>query len=1160
MALLALPGIVGFSGDALARNECGLDPNPKTSPVLINSDDKKAGKWTRTCTTDNYDKERNGAIWQMTRRQIHWNFLYDRGVSALLASETSRGRKSSNPGDIGRYDQMFKRDDGTWGFADRTFGENHKIRLPIRFKKVDCTSGSGKCFVAAVGGPHWQDPDGETLYWMLLDSEGKRAKDNDDTGAVIPDNRIYGWGSNSKYEFSESAYAHRFIQVPEYLSDPKNTPNDLRLSNTYGIEEQELVLDGITVQPKPPVLDESGNPRGNPKDEGSGILIPYAVRVMAGYGYGWNVPFTLTIKGGTVIEGWSTAAGRVFRNRAIEFNNLDIPAHSGALTVNILDGVVRGAIAVQPNARSPMATVRLGERARLEQIAGLPPYPEPGSSVERGWITMTGDNSSAILAQMYSDWGGARVDTPLNIRTTGERSHGINLLFDWSGSNRLRRLSQEAANDTDIGITLNQLIDLAAGDHTQSEYPDRIRSRIGAAEVLTRETILAALGDGGGTPNSRVRYFQERSQQNADSVKYAIQILKRDTATADSISDKEIEDAIRGYIDFFKSPRATRRHMVYIRYLGTSPDTGGRVIIDENAGLSAVNENTNAIEVRKSSDADYSLATILIGSEGDFDDLETCDGSDSDGDGEIDEGCDTEVDYDLDGNPDAIKTILSKVTVDKRIETFGMASHGILAQIKDGRRLDIDVTGGIFTTGARADAILVLATSDNPYRSTGRVRVTVTEGDTVSATGAGASGVHLSGDGEKTVEIWGTVRGNAAGVRLGGGQAAVVIGPKGRIRAASGVGIWAIDLDNLVIEIALMEGEGLAKGVLRAHPGLVRTANDVDEFSVSRSNGETLTFGEGAHHLKKPVLDGAFEVGLIPVPGGFRLVDYAPRSRVYEALPPVLLEMNGVPGRRACAAAPRDRYGLWACLTTEAGFRKPARSTSGAPYSYRWTGLSLGKDFSLDAGHTLGVSLHHRIGSADVRRGGDIGVTGTGIGLSYAWDADRFYANLGAAATLYLIDLESSTRGELRSAESGFGHAVDVEAGYRMNAGGATITPSAGLNFSSARAGGFTDRLGAKVSSLAGRSLKPRLGIEIGKPIGNSRLFGSLAVERELGAKARAVVGGTRLRSVARSTTYRLGGGMDFGIPRSGVAASARIGYATDGAGHEIRGSLALQF
>lgn len=485
----------------------------------------------------------------------------------------------------------------------------------------------------------------------------------------------------------------------------------------------------------------------------------------------------------------------------------------------------------------------------------------------------------------------------------------------------------------------------------------------------------------------------------------------------------------------------------------------------------------------------------------------------------------------------------------------------LLAEVVDGGRIESEGDGIRALHGIQHD-------------KNGSITVRVREGATVTAHRYGVfvigAGIDDRGTPEEsddirdqTVEVGGRVESTGpegAGVYLGGGGR-VVVEPEGRIAAASGVSIQADDPGLLIVEVRLQEGESLADAAQRATPGTIVNDGQRTEIQFIEPDGTASTIASEGD-APSMAASGAFDVSLAKGAAGFRVAaDYAPRSRVYEALASVLLGMNGISGHGAFPDAPRKPDGTWARVTGGAISWRPDRSTSATSYRNAWARLDVGKDISLRNNQDLTVSLHHRIGSADVRRGGEIDVSGTGFGLSYAKAVGGSYVRLGGAATLYDIDLESSARGRLRSGKSGFGYAFDAEAGRGTERYGAMMTLSAGLAYSSVDVGDFTDKLGVEVSSLSGWNVKSRLGLEIEKSIEEGRLFGSVGVEQEIGAgKAEAVVAGTKLSSDARNTMFRLGGGMAFDHLAGATSGLVVLNYGTDGDGYELQGTLSLQF
>ncbi len=479
----------------------------------------------------------------------------------------------------------------------------------------------------------------------------------------------------------------------------------------------------------------------------------------------------------------------------------------------------------------------------------------------------------------------------------------------------------------------------------------------------------------------------------------------------------------------------------------------------------------------------------------------------------------------------------------------------ILVEVVDGGRIESEGDG-------------IGATHRVAHADNGKITMKVHEGAVVTAR---RYGIRVRGAGtndrdtqdpaddilDQTVLVEGEVHStgaNGAGIYIPGGGT-VIVGFVGSITSASGTSILASDPGPLMLEIRLDEDERPSQAAKRALPGAIVNSLEMTDLKIVAP--ETVLPSLSYAGMKQAVMDGAFDVGLSARQGGIGVVtDYAPRSRVYEALPSVLLGMNGM-----AAKGDRTAKASWARATVSSGDRRPADSTSDASYKYRWQGIELGKNHRLDDERIVGISLHHRRGSADVRRGGDIDVTGTGLGLSYTWMTDRTYVDLQAATTFYDVDLKSQVRGRLEAGRSDFGHALGVAVGRKMAWNHKTVTPRARLVYSSVELGGFTDELGVKVSKFTAWDLKSHLGVGIEKPVDGGHLRASMDLEYELEGEQDVIVAGTPLSWEARDTMLRLGLGKEFSQPDEETSVFAGIQYGTDNHhGHEIQGILALQF
>ena len=152
--------------------------------------------------------------------------------------------------------------------------------------------------------------------------------------------------------------------------------------------------------------------------------------------------------------------------------------------------------------------------------------------------------------------------------------------------------------------------------------------------------------------------------------------------------------------------------------------------------------------------------------------------------------------------------------------------------------------------------------------------------------------------------------------------------------------------------------------------GAIRAAGALEVRYVS-ADGSSIDLSEPGRST--PV--GAFDVGVVADGDGVRLAQgYAPRSKVYEALPSVVLGLNRLPEFRDRMAAPRTADGAgWARVETFRGKWKADESTTpGLEYDHRRHGLKAGMDAAVGGHGLLGVSLHHRRGTAEVSAGGDV--------------------------------------------------------------------------------------------------------------------------------------------------------------------------------------------
>ena len=509
---------------------------------------------------------------------------------------------------------------------------------------------------------------------------------------------------------------------------------------------------------------------------------------------------------------------------------------------------------------------------------------------------------------------------------------------------------------------------------------------------------------------------------------------------------------------------------------------------------------------------------------------------------------------------------------------------------------------GIYVSNRRASAA-----------GTGTLSVTTARGSKVTAGKQGILVWH-QGTGTFNVAVRGMVMGDSAhtsgsdtdyaGVHIqvkdtntrSGGGGKIVVGPRAHLSAKSGTAIKIDERAGAVTVILEKDQYGLA-GHLE---GKILNADSTTTAFKARL-GETgteraLSVGDRVdmRGATQGVYDKVHRTRLMRITGGheFKKLSetriYHDRARVYEALPAVLLDLNGQLPYQERMAAPRDGDGLWARLAAGDGARRPARSTTARGFTGRalaWDvaqyGFEGGLDFRPAATERLllGVSLHARQGTATVAHGGTIEVSGFGGGVAATYrDAAGFYLD-GRFSYTYFddVDLSSRTRGMVQADLSGHGYALGLEAGKRLGWTGLdnlALTPRARVVWSTVKLEDFADLAGVagsgRVALETATSLKGRLGLLTETAFGGAtlkdwtgdggRLFASLDVEHEFSADRETVASGTALASEVQATWGRVGLGGTL-IWTDGLTLSGEGFYATAGSDNtDFGGSLSLTF
>ena len=550
-------------------------------------------------------------------------------------------------------------------------------------------------------------------------------------------------------------------------------------------------------------------------------------------------------------------------------------------------------------------------------------------------------------------------------------------------------------------------------------------------------------------------------------------------------------------------------------------------------------------------------------------------------------------------------------------------SSGINASVRSSAATgDVTVThGGEIVAKEEGIYVSNRNTSD---KGTGAIRVTTTAGSKVTAEKQGILVWHR-GTGQASVTIRGTVMGDNAyisgsettyaGVHIqvkdtdtrAGGGGEIVLGPMAHLSAKSGTAIKIDERAGAVTVILEEDQDGLAghlEGkILSAGEGLSagtvlsKTTEDAGTTMMFKARaGETgtertLSVGDSVNMRGETqgIYDKVYRTQLMRITGGheFKKLSetrlYHDRTRVYEALPAVLLDLNGQLPYQERMAAPRDGDGLWARLAAGDGARRPARSTTARGFTGRalaWDvaqyGFEGGLDFRPAATERLllGVSLHARQGTATVAHGGTIEVSGFGGGGAATYrDAAGFYLD-GRFSYTYFddVDLTSRTRGAVQADLSGHGYALGLEAGKRLGWEGldhVALTPRARVVWSTVKLEDFADLAGSgRVALETATSLKGRLGLLAETAFGGAtlkdwtgdggRLFGSLDVEHEFLVDRETRASGTALASEVQATWGRVGLGGTL-IWHDGLTLSGEGFYATAGSDNtDFGGSLTL--
>ena len=436
----------------------------------------------------------------------------------------------------------------------------------------------------------------------------------------------------------------------------------------------------------------------------------------------------------------------------------------------------------------------------------------------------------------------------------------------------------------------------------------------------------------------------------------------------------------------------------------------------------------------------------------------------------------------------------------------------------------------------------------------------------------------LAETGALSMTVDGMVEG-AVEARDAGAASTVTVGAGGEIDgrvALAGTGS-AIEVNGAVQSIDVPRGAvtvgangRIEEPVARAERvTITAAAGESDEEAAQRIGGGRIDSSNAAIVLKR---EGRADSMLRITADGRIEVGPAPRHRVYEALPSVLLALNALPAhgdRFAAAGAPR---GAFARLDAAGGDRHPASSVAQAHHDYRRFGFEAGIEGAAGERGVFAISVHHVRGRADVDTdadtgagGGRVEITGTGARISGAWlPAENVYVSGQAAATLYEADLDSDAalEGALARDLSGRGYAAGVEIGRRLELGRVTLTPRAGADWSMVEMSSFTDSANERVSLDAGRRITARAGVRAESDAlagGAGAMFATLDVERELSGAMETTAADRPFEAEAEATWARLGLGAAHEWADGRIALRAAANYAAARHGNrDFTGSATL--
>ena len=530
----------------------------------------------------------------------------------------------------------------------------------------------------------------------------------------------------------------------------------------------------------------------------------------------------------------------------------------------------------------------------------------------------------------------------------------------------------------------------------------------------------------------------------------------------------------------------------------------------------------------------------------------------------------------------------------ERIVRQSVTVHGTVTggtdagvHLDGGGRLTVGEMGRVFA-GSSGRAILVNHPGRAAIRIDGLVRG--------AAPGAGVErhgAVHLTGGGSVTVGGTGRVEANGAPYAIRGDNmpTRVAVLQASRFAGADGK-LTKVGVTDALARLGTVGGDGIGeRGAADKVPVSV-DETDLDgertgyylPVDLDTSTGAPTTEGNDAYAglddcptAGQELRDGE----CVPSPSMPVVPPSLPfscegieRCRFYEALPSMLLAMNGLPGhaegeRVASASA---ATGLWARLDGVRGEWEAKRSTqANVAYDHNRYGVRVGANLAGGESLRFGASLRGLNGSAEMARGGgEVDVTGLGLGVNAtALAGSGFYIDAQAAAIRYDVEVDVSSAARRHKVETrGQGYALAAEIGRPVALpGGVSVTPRAGFAWSQVSLDDFTDPAslsgrGARVSVEKAESLAGHMGVTLEADAGNGlALSGSVDMIQEFSEETEAKIAQDSLKASAAATGIRFGlGGTHSWGEGDRYAVSAQASYATgDSDNNSYGGRLTLR-